>query len=195
VDVDETGGHLPLVFDQAYGVVDGDSASSTELYALLSSLSGAPIQQRFAVTGSVNQRGMVQAIGGVNEKIEGYFAVCEALGLKGDETVLIPKANVSNLMLGPAVREAGPGTGMVNGPAAIVPEGDNILTGIKAAALGKDGTYPEGTINRMVVDRLTLLTEKAREAGRRKGKVNGLEDVGPEADDIPAAPKKPTKKK
>ena len=90
-----------LVFEQSYSGVEGDSASSAELYALLSSLSGAPIQQRFAVTGSVNQRGQVQAIGGVNEKIEGFFAVCEALGLKGDETVLIPKANVPNLMLSP----------------------------------------------------------------------------------------------
>jgi predicted ATP-dependent protease len=87
-----------LAFEQSYSGVEGDSASSTELYALLSSLSGAPIQQRFAVTGSVNQRGQVQAIGGVNEKIEGFFAVCEALGLKGDESVLIPKANVRHLM-------------------------------------------------------------------------------------------------
>ena len=91
-----------LVFEQSYSGVEGDSASSAELYALLSSLSGVPIQQRFAVTGSVNQRGQVQAIGGVNEKIEGFFAVCEAMGLKGDEGVLIPKANVRHLMLGRA---------------------------------------------------------------------------------------------
>ena len=79
------------MFEQSYSGVEGDSASSAELYALLSSLSGVPIQQRFAVTGSVNQRGQVQAIGGVNEKIEGFFAVCEALGLKGDETRAHPQ--------------------------------------------------------------------------------------------------------
>ncbi|MBC7293344.1 MAG: AAA family ATPase, partial [Thermoleophilia bacterium] len=95
-----------LVFEQSYSGVEGDSASSTELYALLSSLSGLPIQQRFAVTGSVNQRGQVQAIGGVNEKIEGFFAVCQALGAKGDEGVLIPAANVRNLMLSKPVRQA-----------------------------------------------------------------------------------------
>ncbi len=88
-----------LVFEQSYSGVEGDSASSTELYALLSALSGVAIQQRFAVTGSVNQQGEVQAIGGVNEKIEGYFAVCKLTGLTGDQGVLIPKANIQNLML------------------------------------------------------------------------------------------------
>ncbi len=157
-----------LVFEQSYGGVDGDSASSTELYALLSSFSGAPIQQRFAVTGSVNQRGIVQAIGGVNEKIEGFFAVCKALGLKGDETVLIPKANVSNLMLGPDVREAVKKGKFHIIPVTTIDEGIGILTGIPAGELGDDGSYPEGTINRRVVDRLTLLTEKAREAKAKK---------------------------
>jgi lon-related putative ATP-dependent protease len=161
-----------LAFEQSYSGIEGDSASSAELYALLSSLSGAPIQQKFAVTGSVNQRGQVQAIGGVNEKIEGFFAVCEALGLRGDETVLIPKSNVSNLMVGPKVREA-----IAKGrfhiiPVAKIDDGISLLTGIPAGELGADGVYPEGTINRMVVDRLTLLAEKAREAGRKKDKDN-----------------------
>ncbi len=167
-----------LVFEQSYSGVEGDSASSAELYALLSSLSGAPIQQRFAVTGSVNQRGQVQAIGGVNEKIEGFFAVCEELGLEGDETVLIPRSNVANLMLGPGVRAA-----VADGKFHIIPvttidEGISLLTGIAAGELGEDGLYPEGTINRMVVDRLALLAEKAREA-RKKGKgrfEDGVED-------------------
>jgi lon-related putative ATP-dependent protease len=158
-----------LVFEQSYSGVEGDSASSAELYALLSSLSGAPIQQRFAVTGSVNQRGQVQAIGGVNEKIEGYFAVCKALGLKGDETVLIPKANVPNLMLGPEVREAIAAGKFHIIPVTCIDEGISILTGMPAGEMGPDGTYPEGTVNRMVVDRLALLAEKAREMARRKG--------------------------
>jgi lon-related putative ATP-dependent protease len=159
-----------LVFEQSYSGVEGDSASSAELYALLSSLSGAPIQQRFAVTGSVNQRGQVQAIGGVNEKIEGFFAVCESLGLRGDETVLIPKSNVPNLMLGPRVREAIRGGRFHIIPVALIDEGISLLTGRPAGNLGADGTYPKGTINRMVVDRLAFLAEKAREVSRKKGK-------------------------
>jgi lon-related putative ATP-dependent protease len=159
-----------LVFEQSYSGVEGDSASSAELYALISSLSGAPIQQRFAVTGSVNQRGQVQAIGGVNEKIEGFFAVCKAFGLNGDETVLIPRANVPNLMLSPEVRQAVEAGRFHIIPVTTVDEGIALLTGIPAGDLGEDGLYPEGTINRMVVDRLALLAEKAREAARKKEK-------------------------
>ena len=88
-----------IVFEQNYEGVEGDSASSTELYALLSALSGVPIKQNFAVTGSVNQKGEIQPIGGVNEKIEGYFEVCKARGLNGTHSVLIPESNVRNLML------------------------------------------------------------------------------------------------
>ncbi len=159
-----------LVFEQSYSGVEGDSASSAELYALLSSLSGAPIQQRFAVTGSVNQRGQVQAIGGVNEKIEGFFSVCKALGLNGDETVLIPKANVPNLMLGPEVRDAIAAGRFHIIPVSTIDEGLSILTGVPAGELGPDGTYPEGTVNRMVVDRLALLAEKALATARKREK-------------------------
>jgi len=159
-----------LVFEQSYSGVEGDSASSAELYCLLSSLSGVPIQQRFAVTGSVNQRGQVQAIGGVNEKIEGYFAVCEALGLKGDETVLIPRSNVRNLMLNPKVCDAMAAGRFHVIPVTTIDEGISILTGTPAGDLSEDGTYPEGTVNRKVIDRLALLAEKAREAARKKGK-------------------------
>ena len=159
-----------LVFEQSYSGVEGDSASSAELYALLSSLSGVPIQQRFAVTGSVNQRGQVQAIGGVNEKIEGFFAVCQARGLKGDEGVLIPKANVRNLMLGDRVRQAVTDGRFHIYPVTTIDEGIGILTGVPAGTLGTKGLYPAGSINRRVVDRVAALTEKAREAGRKADK-------------------------
>jgi lon-related putative ATP-dependent protease len=159
-----------LVFEQSYSGVEGDSASSAELYSLLSSLSGVPIQQRFAVTGSVNQRGQVQAIGGVNEKIEGYFAVCQALGLKGDEGVLIPKANVRNLMLSDRVRDAvGKGRFHIF-PISTIDEGITVLTGTSAGTLSAKGVYPKGSINRLIIDRLAVLTEKARDAGRKKDK-------------------------
>ncbi|MFH0916967.1 MAG: ATP-binding protein [bacterium] len=159
-----------LVFEQSYSGVEGDSASSAELYTLLSSLSGVPIQQRFAVTGSVNQRGQVQAIGGVNEKIEGYFAVCQALGLKGDEGVLIPKANVRNLMLSDRVRDAVEKGRFHIFPISTIDEGIGVLTGTPAGALSAKGVYPKGSINRLVVDHLAVLTEKAREASRKKDK-------------------------
>jgi predicted ATP-dependent protease len=165
-----------LVFEQSYSGVEGDSASSAELYALLSSLSGVPIQQRFAVTGSVNQRGQIQAIGGVNEKIEGHFAVCQALGLRGDEGVLIPKANVRNLMLGDRVRDAVEKGRFHVFPISTIDEGISLLTGVPAGALTAKGVYPKGSINRLVVDRLAELAEKAREAGRRKDR-NGSQDT------------------
>ena len=160
---------LRLVFEQSYSGVEGDSASSTELYALLSSLSGLPIQQRFAVTGSVNQHGQIQAIGGVNEKIEGYFDVCQALGPHGDEGVLIPKANVRHLMLGERVRDAVAKGRFHIYPVSTIDEGISILTGVAAGRLSTKGTYPPGTVNALVMQRLALLTEKAREAkGRRQ---------------------------
>ncbi len=162
-----------LVFEQSYSGVEGDSASSAELYALLSSLAGVPIQQRFAVTGSVNQRGQVQAIGGVNEKIEGFFAVCKALGMRGDEGVLIPKANVRNLMLSEPVRAAIDKGRFHIYPVSTIDEGLAILTGMPAGRPGPQGTYPPGTVNRLVVDRLTALTEKAQELARKRGRGGG----------------------
>ncbi len=154
-----------LVFEQSYGGVDGDSASSTELYALMSALSGVPIKQGFAVTGSVNQRGEVQAIGGANEKIEGFFDVCKVRGLTGDQGVLIPASNVRHLMLRDDVVEA-----CRKGEFAIyavesIDQGLEILTGVPAGEPDADGIYPEGTINRLVADRLEAFAEKARKAG------------------------------
>ncbi|MBU1318168.1 MAG: AAA family ATPase [candidate division Zixibacteria bacterium] len=143
-----------ICFEQSYGGVDGDSASSTEIYALLSSLSGQPIRQDLAVTGSVNQKGEIQPIGGVNEKIEGFFEVCKARGLTGNQGVLIPHQNVKDLMLKPEVVGA-----VTNGefhvyPVETIDQGIELLTGIPAGDPLEDGSYPEGTINRMVDDRL-----------------------------------------
>jgi lon-related putative ATP-dependent protease len=164
-----------LVFEQSYGGVDGDSASSTELYALMSALSGVPIKQGFAVTGSVNQRGEVQAIGGANEKIEGFFDGCKARGLTGEQGVLIPEANVRHLMLRKDVVEAcRTGDFAVYGVESI-DQGLEILTGVPAGEPDRDGVYPEGTINRLVADRLETFAEKARKADFDKDGNNNKE--------------------
>ena len=143
-----------LVFEQSYGGVEGDSASSAELYALLSALADAPLRQDLAVTGSVNQRGEVQAIGGVNEKIEGFFDICKARGLTGTQGVLIPQANVQHLMVRKDVIEAcGAGQFAVY-PIASIDEGIALLTGRQAGERGADGVFPADSINRLVEDRL-----------------------------------------
>jgi lon-related putative ATP-dependent protease len=171
-----------LVFEQSYSGVEGDSASLAELCALLSSLSGVPIRQSIAVTGSVNQRGQVQAIGGVNEKIEGYFDVCHALGLTGKEGVIIPRANVRNLMLAERVQRAVAKRRFHIYPVDTVDECISLLTGTPAGAPNAKGIYPAGSVNRKVVDRLTALTEKARESGRRKeDKPAAAAQAGPSA--------------
>ncbi len=151
-----------LVFEQSYGGVDGDSASSAELYALLSALAEVPIRQSLAVTGSVNQQGEVQAIGGVNEKIEGFFDLCRARGLNEEQGVLIPKSNVQHLMLREDVVEA-----VKNGQFAIYPvgtidEGIEILTGVKAGERGQGGRFAAGTVNRLVEDKLKMFAERGR---------------------------------
>lgn len=157
-----------LVFEQSYGGIEGDSASSTELYALLSSLSGLPIQQRFAVTGSVNQLGQVQAIGGVNEKIEGFFKVCQELDPEGDHAVLIPASNVRHLMLHAPVRDAIEAGRFHIHPIATIDEGISLLTGVPAGLLDEGGVYPENSVNRLVVERLDALAKKARELAAEK---------------------------
>ncbi len=151
-----------LVFEQSYSGVEGDSASSAELYALLSALSRAPIMQSLAVTGSVNQRGEVQAIGGANEKIEGYFDLCKARGLTGDQGVLIPKANVKHLMLRQDIVEAVAAAQFAIYPVATIDEGIEVLTGVPAGVPDDEGRYPEGTINRMAADRLAEMAQKVR---------------------------------
>ncbi|MCB1472547.1 MAG: AAA family ATPase [Rhodobiaceae bacterium] len=155
-----------LVFEQSYGGVDGDSASSAELYALLSALAEAPIRQDLAVTGSVNQFGEVQAIGGVNEKIEGFFDVCMARGLTGRQGVLIPKSNIKHLMLRPDVVEA-----CCNGEFAVYPvssidEGIALLTGVPAGELQADGRFPPDSINARVEARLEAFASSRRAFAR-----------------------------
>ncbi len=151
-----------LVFEQSYSGVEGDSASSAELYALLSAIADAPINQCFAVTGSVNQFGEVQAIGGVNEKIEGFFDLCKARGLTGKHGVLIPASNVENLMLRNDVVEAVRQGLFSIFPVSNVDEGIEILTGIPAGELDKTGKYPFDTINGMAVARLNAMAEKLK---------------------------------
>ena len=148
-----------IAFEQSYSGVDGDSASSTEIYALLSSLSGVPIRQNIAVTGSVNQKGEVQAIGGVNHKIEGFFDCCRRKELTGDQGVMIPESNVKDLMLRKDVVAA-----VKEGRFSIyavksIDEGIEILTGRKAGELQADGSYPEETINFLVDRKLIELAE------------------------------------
>jgi ATP-dependent Lon protease len=160
-----------LAFEQSYGGVDGDSASSTEVYAILSSLSGLALRQDIAVTGSLNQKGEVQPIGGVNEKIEGFFGVCRAKGLTGTQGVLIPHQNVQNLMLRAdvvtAVRE---GKFHVY-PVRTIDEGIEILTGVEAGLPQEDGTYEEGTVHGLVDRELQRLASgwKSFSGGNGKG--------------------------
>ena len=152
-----------LVFEQEYSGVDGDSASSTELYALLSVLSGVPIKQNFAVTGSVNQLGHIQAIGGVNEKIEGFFEVCKLHGLDGKNGVLIPESNVENLMLKEEIVEAAKKGLFHIYPVSTIEEGIEMLTGVKAGKRLEDGTFEEGTIFAKVDKRLSEMAERVKE--------------------------------
>ncbi len=154
-----------LVFEQSYGGVDGDSASSTEPYALLSALSGVPIRQCFAVTGSVNQRGDVQAIGGVNEKIEGFFDVCRARGLDGHHGVLIPASNVKHLMLRRDVVEACAAGRFHVYPVETIDQGIEILTGAPAGERRPDGTWPADTVNGRAAAQLAEFAEKLRRFG------------------------------
>jgi lon-related putative ATP-dependent protease len=152
--------HASLVFEQSYGGVDGDSASTTELYALLSALSGIPIRQSLAVTGSVDQFGNVQAIGGVNEKIEGFFAICQARGLTGDQGVLIPQSNVRNLMLRKPVIDAVEAGKFHIYPVESVAQGIELLTGVAAGEMDEHGEYPKETVNNAVQERLRSFAER-----------------------------------
>ena len=150
-----------ICFEQLYNGVDGDSASSTELYAILSSLSGVPIRQSLAVTGSVNQKGEIQPVGGVTDKIEGFFRVCKAKGLTEENGVLIPIQNVKNLNLSDEVIEA-----VENGkfhiyPISTIDEGIEVLTGMKSGKMQDTGIYEKNSINYLVQKKLRKYAEKS----------------------------------
>ncbi len=155
-----------ICFEQSYSGIDGDSASSTELYALLSALSGVPIRQELAVTGSVDQYGTVQAIGGVNEKIEGFYRVCKAVGLSGSQGVLVPRSNIHNLMLeSETMRAVGEGKFHIY-PIETIDQGIELLTGVRAGAIGEPGT-----INDQVDRKLKSMAETLKERGERETRV------------------------
>jgi lon-related putative ATP-dependent protease len=154
--------HASIVFEQSYGGIDGDSASSTELYAILSALSGIPIRQGLAVTGSVNQRGEVQAIGGVNEKIEGFFALCKFRGLDGTQGVLIPKANEQHLMLDKEIVDACRKSLFHVFSVSTIDEGMEILSGLPSGTRAAGGQYPSGSINHGVEEKLLAFAETRR---------------------------------
>jgi len=157
-----------LVFEQSYGGIEGDSASSAELYALLSALADLPIRQSVAVTGSVNQQGDVQAIGGVNEKIEGFFDLCAARGLTGEQGVLVPASNVQHLMLRADVIEAVAAGRFHVYPVATIDQGIERLTGVPAGARGPGGAYAPGSVNARVERRLAEFAERAKAAGAER---------------------------
>jgi lon-related putative ATP-dependent protease len=154
-----------LVFEQSYSGVEGDSASSTELYAILSALSGLPVKQGIAITGSVNQMGEVQAIGGVNEKIEGFFEICQSSGLTGEQGVIIPDSNVTNLMLKDELVEAVRDGKFHIWSVMTIDEGIEVLTGIPAGLKLEDGSFEDGSVNALVNQKLFELSEKLMEFG------------------------------
>lgn len=171
-----------IAFEQLYEMVEGDSATCAELYALLSSISGVPLKQSFAVTGSMDQNGDVQPIGGVNQKIEGFFDLCRLRGLDRSHGVIIPRRNVKHLMLKEEVVRA-----VTEGKFAIhainrMEEGLEILTGMAAGEIRDDGTYPEGTVNYLVMKRLTEIAEALE---KKKDKDKEGEDLPAKTTDEP----------
>ncbi len=151
-----------LCFEQSYSGVEGDSASSTEVYALLSTLSELPIRQDTAVTGSVNQKGEIQPIGGVNQKIEGFYEVCRAKGLTGTQGVMIPRQNIKDLMLRKDVVKAVKEGKFSVYPVKSIDQGIEILTAVKAGRRKKDGAYEKDTVNGLVDKKLGEFVDKWR---------------------------------
>lgn len=154
-------------FEQSYEMIDGDSASTAELVVLLSSLSGIPIKQSFAITGSVNQKGQIQPIGGVNEKVEGFFEVCKAKGITGEQGVIIPYQNVKNLMLKKEVVQAVKDKEFHIYPAESVNQVIELLTGKEAGSRGSSGKFKTGTVNYLVDKKLREFAEDYRKFGRQ----------------------------
>jgi predicted ATP-dependent protease len=168
-----------LAFEQSYSGIDGDSASSTEVYALMSALSGVPIRQDLAVTGSIDQYGTVQAIGGANQKIEGFFRVCRAVGLSGKQGVLLPRANVRNLMLDSETVDAVERGKFHIYPVETIDQGIEILTGVRAGAIDEPGT-----VNYLIAQRLREMSERLRDRAPETRIVH-------ETEPAPAAPPSP----
>jgi len=165
-----------ITFEQLYGMIEGDSATCAEFYALLSAISGIPVRQSVAVTGSMDQSGNVQPIGGVNEKIEGFFDLCRLRGLDGSHAVIIPERNVRNLMLKKDVVDAIGERKFQIHAIDHVEEGIEILMGMPPGEPGPDGTYPEGTFNRLVEDRLAVLREASKREEEHKENRRKKED-------------------
>ncbi|MBT8109336.1 MAG: AAA family ATPase [Gammaproteobacteria bacterium] len=161
--------HGSVVFEQSYGGVEGDSASVAELCALLSSISGVPIRQNFAVTGSVNQLGRVQVVGGTNEKIEGFFAICKERGLDGSHAVIIPRDNIKHLMLAEEVIEAVRKNLFSVYAVQTIDEAVAVLTGMAAGERNKDGEFPPDTLNRLVEDRLIQFASRRQQFSEGAG--------------------------
>jgi len=173
-----------LAFEQSYGGVDGDSASSTEVYAILSSLSGLPLRQDIAVTGSLNQKGEIQAIGGVNEKIEGFFEVCRAKGLTGTQGVIIPHQNVQDLMLRADVVDAVREGKFHIYPVRTIDEGIEILTGVEAGRAREDGTFEEDTVHFLVDREIRRLAKAIKDfSAAEDGEKGGGKNKAPEPAD------------
>jgi predicted ATP-dependent protease len=164
-----------LVFEQSYGEIEGDSASSAELYALLSALADTPIRQSLAVTGSVNQQGEIQPIGGVNEKIEGFFDICNVRGLTGNQGVIIPATNVKHLMLREDVCKAVEAGKFAIHAIDTVDDGIELLTGIAAGQRDDQGLFPDGSINRRVEDTLARYSETMQAYASKGGQGNSTQ--------------------
>jgi len=155
-----------ITFEQSYGGIDGDSASSTEVYAILSAVAGLPIRQDFAVTGSVDQYGRIQAIGGVNEKVEGFFRVCSSRGLTGSQGVMVPVANVPDLHLGREVLDAVAAGRFHVVEVATIEEGIELLTGVPAGEWDEQAGWSEGSVYGRCQRRLEEMAELMRAAAK-----------------------------
>ncbi|MEA2022250.1 MAG: S16 family serine protease, partial [Candidatus Caldatribacteriota bacterium] len=159
-----------ICFEQSYSGVDGDSASSTEVYAVLSSLSNLPLRQDIAITGSINQNGEIQPIGGVNQKIEGFYDVCLVKKMNGSQGVIIPGLNIPDLMLRKDVVEAIKEGKFHIYPIKTISQGIEILTGIKAGKMSKDGIFEKDTVNYLVDKKLTKFATQLKNFAPKTGK-------------------------
>ncbi len=170
--------HASLAFEQSYGGVEGDSASLAEACALLSAIARLPLRQDLAVTGSIDQHGVVQAVGGINEKVEGFFDLCAARGLTGRQGVVIPASNVRHLMLRQGVIDAVAAGRFGVYPVGTVDDAMELLTGLPAGEAADGGEYPPGSVNARVAARMLDLAERARQFGAGAAPPAAIEAVG-----------------